>query len=88
MLPAHDEQGAANVLVNLEQLVAINNQFYPGVPLSLATGAATRGTDESLEDTIKRADGLMYRAKNDYYSKSAQDLRAAQAEFESWRNAV
>ena len=77
MLPAHDEQGAANVLVNLEQLVAINNQFYPGVPLSLATGAATRGTDESLEDTIKLADGLMYRAKNDYYSKSAQDLRAA-----------
>ena len=88
LLPGHDEQGAIAVLANLDQLVALNNQFYPGSPLSLATGAATRAADESLEDAIKRADILMYRAKNDYYSQSAQDLRAAQDEFDRWRKAI
>jgi len=88
LLPGMDEKAAADVLANLEQLVALNSQFHPGSPLSLATGAATRGADETLEETVKRADILMYRQKSDYYSKSATDLREAQAEFERWREAM
>ncbi|MDR3471279.1 MAG: sensor domain-containing diguanylate cyclase [Devosia sp.] len=88
LLPGMDENGAAEVLANLDQLLALNNQFYPGTPLSLATGAATRGPDESLEEAVRRADLLMYRAKNDYHSQSAEDLRASQAEFERWREAM
>jgi diguanylate cyclase (GGDEF)-like protein len=88
LLPGMDEHAAADVLANLEQLLVLNNQFYPGAPLSLATGAATRGIDESLEEAIKRADLLMYRAKNDFYSQSAEDLRAAQSEFDRWREAM
>ena len=88
LLPGMDEHGAEAMLDNLGKLLAINNQFYPGAPLSLATGAATRTVGESLEDAIKRADILMYRAKNDYYSRSAEDLRAAQEEFEAWRRAM
>lgn len=88
LLPGLDENGAELVLDNVRRLLALNNQFYPGAPLSLATGAATRQPGESFEEAVKRADLLMYRAKNDYHSRSAEDLRAAQAEFDAWRKAI
>ncbi len=88
LLPGLDEAQAQAMLDNLLELVGINNQFYPGAPLTLATGAATRKIGETLEDTIRRADILMYLSKNDYYSRSAADLRAAQEEFERWRQAI
>jgi len=88
LLPGMDEGGAELVLEQVNQLLVVNNQFYPGSPLSLATGAATRMPGESFEETVKRADLLMYRAKNDYHSRSAEDLRAAQEEFEAWRKAM
>jgi diguanylate cyclase (GGDEF)-like protein len=71
LLPGMDEHGAEAVMANLEKLVVLNNQFYPGLPLSLAVGAATRLDAESIEETVKRADLRMYRAKQDYYSQSA-----------------
>ena len=58
------------------------------MPLSLAVGSATRIAGEPIEETVKRADLKMYRAKQDYYSQSARDLRAAQEEFEAWRKAI
>ena len=88
LLPGMDEGDAQAVLDSLAELVALNNQFYPGAPLSLATGAASRQPGENIEETVKRADLLMYRAKQDYYSRSAADLRAAQEEFERWRHAM
>jgi len=88
LLPGTDEPGAEAMLARIEKLVGLNNTFYPGAPLSLATGAATRLSGESLEETIKRADLIMYRAKSDYHSQSAQDLRAAQEEFNRWREAM
>jgi diguanylate cyclase (GGDEF)-like protein len=88
LLPGMDENDAQTVLGSLAELVALNNQFYPGAPLSLATGAATRQGNENIEETVKRADILMYQAKNEYYSRSATDLRAAQEEFERWRRAM
>jgi diguanylate cyclase (GGDEF)-like protein len=88
LLPGLDEAGAALVLDSVAELLALNNQFYPGSPLSLATGAATRQPGESFEETVKRADILMYRAKNDFYSQSAKDLRSVQEEFERWRKAM
>jgi len=88
LLPGHDEQAAALVLDNLNELLALNNQFYPGALLSLATGCATRQEGESFEEAVRRADILMYRAKSDYYGQSAKDLRAAQDEFGRWRHAI
>jgi diguanylate cyclase (GGDEF)-like protein len=88
LLPGLDEEGAALVLDNLNDLLALNNQFYPGSTLSLATGTATRQVGETFEEAVRRADILMYRAKNDYYSQSAKDLRTAQEEFERWRHAI
>lgn len=88
LLPGVDEPATAAHIANVEKLLAMNNQFYPGVPLSLAIGAATRMAGETIEDTVKRADLKMYRAKQDYYSQSAKDLRATQEEFEAWRKAI
>jgi len=88
LLPGLDEAGAALVLDNLNELLALNNQFYPGAPLSLATGSATRQVGETFEEAVRRADILMYRSKNDYYGQAARDLRAAQEEFERWRQAI
>jgi diguanylate cyclase (GGDEF)-like protein len=85
LLAGADEEAAAATVANVDSLLAINNQYYPGAPLSLAVGMATRRTGEPLEETIKRADAQMYRAKMDYYSDSARDLRAAQAEFVRWQ---
>ncbi|GGF13502.1 diguanylate cyclase [Youhaiella tibetensis] len=67
LLPGVDEKGAEAVATNLEKLVLLNNQFYPGLPLNLAVGRATRFPEEPIEETIKRADLQMYRSKKDYY---------------------
>ena len=88
LLPGADEAAAELAAANIHKLLALNNQFYPGSPLSLAIGTATRLVGESIEEAVKRADLLMYRAKNDYYSQAAVDLRAAQEEFERWRQAM
>jgi diguanylate cyclase (GGDEF)-like protein len=88
LLPGVDERGAEATIANVEKLVTLNNQFYPGVPLSFAIGTATRHSEESIEDTIKRADLLMYRSKQDYYSQSASDLRSIQHELDKWRQAI
>ena len=68
LLPATDERGAAAIIDQMRKLVELNNQFYTGVPLSFAVGAATAKTGERLEDVVKRADALMYRAKRAFYA--------------------
>ncbi|HEY4202876.1 MAG TPA: sensor domain-containing diguanylate cyclase [Devosiaceae bacterium] len=88
LLPGIDEHGTEAVLANLDKLLALNNQFYPGLPLSLSIGTASRLADEGIEDAVKRADLMMYRAKQDYYSQSASDLRKEQQEFEEWRRVI
>jgi GGDEF domain-containing protein len=58
----------AALIESLQKLVEINNQFYPGKPLSLSVGAATSEPGERLEDVVKRADMLMFDAKRAYYA--------------------
>ncbi|KFL26737.1 histidine kinase [Devosia sp. 17-2-E-8] len=76
LLPGFDEKATQAVALNLEKLVVLNNQFYPGLPLNLAIGRATRFADEPIEDTIKRADLQMYRSKKDHYDAEAVRKRA------------
>jgi diguanylate cyclase (GGDEF)-like protein len=75
LLPATDEREGAVMVDNLQRLVEINNQFYPGKPLSLSVGAATARPGERLEEAVKRADLLMFEAKRAYYSSEAYDRR-------------
>jgi GGDEF domain-containing protein len=58
----------AALIESLQKLVEINNQFYPGKPLSLSVGTATSEPGERLEDVVKRADMLMFDAKRAYYA--------------------
>jgi diguanylate cyclase (GGDEF)-like protein/PAS domain S-box-containing protein len=75
LLPAMDEREGAVMMDNLQRLVEINNQFYPGKPLSLSMGAATSRPGERLEDVVKRADLLMFEAKRAYYLSESYDRR-------------
>lgn len=63
LLPATDEKDAAAVMENIERLLELNNQFYPGIPLSFSMGAATSQPGERLEGVVRRADQIMYEAK-------------------------
>ncbi|KQT65931.1 MULTISPECIES: sensor domain-containing diguanylate cyclase [unclassified Aureimonas] len=61
------------------ELCEINNQFYPGEPLSLSMGIASVRPGERLEDTVKRADLRMYEAKRAYYQHQGVDRRSSMA---------
>jgi diguanylate cyclase (GGDEF)-like protein len=75
LMPVTDERGAAAMIENVRRLVELNNQFYPGMLLSLSMGAATSRSGERLEDVVKRADLAMLESKRDYYAESGYDPR-------------
>jgi diguanylate cyclase (GGDEF)-like protein len=79
LMPGTDAQEAAAAVADIERLVEVNNQFYAGVPMSLTMGAATAAPGERLEDTVKRADRLMYEAKRAYYEAGDHDRRRVAA---------
>ena len=68
LLPGVDEAGSLAVVESLRKVVDLNNQFYAGAPLSFALGIAVCRTGERLEETVKRADALMYEAKRAFYA--------------------
>jgi diguanylate cyclase (GGDEF)-like protein len=76
LLPATDARGAAQIVDRVQKLVEVNNQFYPGLPLSLAMGAATPEPGERLESVSRRADLAMYEAKRAHYHALDHDRRA------------
>jgi diguanylate cyclase (GGDEF)-like protein len=67
LMPGTDERDAKVVMESIENLLEVNNQFYTGLPLSFAMGAATSQPGERLEAVVKRADLLMYEVKRAYY---------------------
>ena len=68
LLPGTDERGGRAVMDGIQKLLEVNNQFYPGLPLSFSMGAATSQPGERLEAIVKRADLLMYEAKRAHYA--------------------
>ena len=69
LLPATDERGGAAVIERIHRLAELNNQYYGGLHLSFALGAATMRKGERLEDVAKRADAQMYEAKRLHYAE-------------------
>ncbi len=57
----------------INDLVAINNEFYTDLPLSLSMGLATGEPGERLEAVVKRADLAMLAAKRAHYGRGAGD---------------
>jgi diguanylate cyclase (GGDEF)-like protein len=68
LMPSADSKLAAAMMETINELLKINNQFYSNAPLSISCGVATSEVGEALEAVIKRADGLMYEQKRDYYA--------------------
>lgn len=75
LLPGMDERSALAVQERIASLVEINNQFYPGQPLSLAMGIATCTSGADVEAALHRADKAMYAEKLRYYKENALDRR-------------
>jgi diguanylate cyclase (GGDEF)-like protein len=75
LLPGIDAEGGEMMMEAVRKLVDLNNQFYPGMLLSLSMGAATSAAGERLEDVVRRADFAMYEAKRAFYSNLPNDRR-------------
>ena len=79
LLPGADAMVGEVVLASLKELIEINNQFYPDVPLSISTGIATSRPGDRLEQVVKRADMKMLHAKRMYYLRSSENRRKTNA---------
>ena len=77
LLPATDARGAEHLIDQLHELIAVNNQFHGGIPLSVSIGRATSQDGERLEQLVHRADQEMYNAKRRHYARQDRDRRQA-----------
>ncbi|MFC4297498.1 MAG: sensor domain-containing diguanylate cyclase [Castellaniella sp.] len=68
LLPGYDEAATRTVLDNIRALIELNNQYYGGVPLSVAAGEATCRDANALEQALKDADRDLYADKRRYYA--------------------
>ena len=75
LLPEMDEAAGEAMMKSIQDLVAINNSFYPDLALSLSMGAATGRQGERLEFVVKRADLAMLEAKRQHYFETQYDRR-------------
>ena len=73
LLPGVDAAGGAGLMEEIQRLTEMNNQFYPGLVLSLSMGAATSAFGERIENVVRRADAAMYEAKRDFYALVPED---------------
>ncbi|MDR0224870.1 MAG: sensor domain-containing diguanylate cyclase [Burkholderiaceae bacterium] len=69
LLPASDERGAEAVKERIVSLLELNNQFYPGQPVSLSMGVACCESGSQVEAAVSRADQVMYAEKARYYKE-------------------
>lgn len=69
LLPHTNAQALENIILSINELIHIDNQYYSSLPISVAIGFATREENESIEDMVKRADQHMYVDKNNYYQQ-------------------
>lgn len=75
LLAGTDARGAGRLTERIESLCDLNNQFYHGARMSLATGMATAQQGERLEAAMRMADARMYDAKRQHYALATHDRR-------------
>jgi diguanylate cyclase (GGDEF)-like protein len=75
LLPGTDERGGGAMIDTIRQLVDLNNQFYPGSPLSFSMGMATIQRGERLEAGVQKADLMMYEEKRAHYANQEDRRR-------------
>lgn len=75
LLPGMDERSAFALQERILSMLELNNQFYPGQPISLAMGVGSCRTGDTVEAAIHRADQAMYAEKMRYYQDLGADRR-------------
>ncbi len=75
LLPGMDERSALALQERILSMLELNNQFYPGQPISLAMGVASCRSSDMVEAAIHRADQAMYAEKIRYYQDRGVDRR-------------
>jgi diguanylate cyclase (GGDEF)-like protein len=75
LLPGTDAAAGEAILASLAELIELNNQYYPDLPLSISAGVATSRPGDRLEVVVKRADLKMLHAKRLYYIQTNRDRR-------------
>jgi diguanylate cyclase (GGDEF)-like protein len=73
ILPGLGEQAAAETIIHLQELVALNNKYYREPELSISLGAATSRPGLSLEKVISLADHAMYDSKAEHHRRRSTD---------------
>lgn len=73
ILPGLDEQAAAETIVHLQELIALNNKYYREPELSISMGTATSQPGVSLEKVISLADHAMYDSKAEHHRRRSTD---------------
>ena len=63
ILPGVTATAAQELADRIRTLVALNNKYYRGAPLSIALGSATSRPGQELEAVLRQADDAMYRDK-------------------------
>ena len=79
LLPGTDAVVGEAVLTTLAELIELNNQYYPDVPLDISAGIATSRPGERLEQVAKRADMKMLEEKRLYYLQTNRNRRGTGA---------
>ena len=67
LMPGADEITADAIVMSIEELLNIDNQYYSTHPISISMGQATSRASESIDCMLKRADQQMYENKKKYY---------------------
>jgi len=75
LLPGTDAVVGEAILNTLQELIEINNQYYPETPLSISAGIATSEPGDRLEQVVKRADMKMLRAKRQHHIETNRNRR-------------
>ena len=68
LMTGADEADGQFLIDNIEKLIALNNQYYTNMPLSLSIGMATCRSPEGMDDMLRRADLAMYEKKRAYHA--------------------
>ncbi len=68
LMPGADAQTLDSIMMSIEELLNIDNQYYSSHPIRIAMGHATTFEGENVECMLKRADQVMYQKKKDYYN--------------------
>ena len=67
LMPNANEKDAQHLQDVIQQLIDQDNMSFPAFPISAAMGYSTTENNESIDDSLKRADQKMYKKKTEYY---------------------